>query len=65
MFEQYSDPQMPATSITMTVTGDSALSGSACTISNNHDRKFITQYGPLGMLTPSDFISAQCYDSLL
>jgi len=43
---EYSEPQMPATSITMSVTGDSALSGSACTIPSDHSRTFISPWGP-------------------
>ena len=44
---EYSDPQMPHTSITMTVTGDSTLSGGPCTIQSSHPRTYMTQYGPL------------------
>jgi len=44
---EYSEPQMAATSITMTVTGDLSLSGGPCPISSSHSRSYLTQYGPL------------------
>ena len=44
---EYSDPQMGATWITLSVTVDAALSGGACTIASTLARTFITQYGPL------------------
>merc|ERR1719361_2388064 len=44
---EYSEPQMPSTSISITVTGDSALSGGPCTISSDHSRFAISAYGPL------------------
>ena len=43
---EYSEPQMPATSITMTVTGDSALEGGPCSIQSDHLRTYFTEFGP-------------------
>ena len=45
---EYSDPPLPPTSITLSVTGvDSALQGGACAVASTHSRSFITPYGPL------------------
>eukprot|EP01084_Bolivina_argentea_P243509 408211_1 len=44
---EYSDTQMAQTSITISITGDTLLSGNQCIISSLHNRKYITQYGPL------------------
>ena len=43
---EYSDANLEATSITMTVQNDQSLSGGPCTISSAHSRSYITQYGP-------------------
>ena len=44
---EYSEPQLSATQITLSISGDPLLAGGPCTVSSTHDRRFITPYGPL------------------
>ena len=44
---EYSEPQLPETTITLSVAGDPLLNGGPCAISSTHDRAWITPYGPL------------------
>ena len=46
---EYSEPQLPPTSIKVTVSGDDLLTRTEmpCEISSTHPREFITPYGPL------------------
>jgi hypothetical protein len=44
---EYSDLHMPDTHITMRVEGDANLAGPDCQVSSNHNRDFVTPYGPL------------------
>jgi hypothetical protein len=43
---EYSDPQMPADSILISVQGAPIISGSPCRIRSTHSRNWITPYGP-------------------
>jgi hypothetical protein len=43
---EYSDPQMPADSIVLSVGGSGRIAGGACTIQSTHDRNWISPYGP-------------------
>ena len=44
---EYSEGQLPVTSIEVSVTGEPLLNGGPCSISSQHNRDFVTPYGPL------------------
>jgi len=44
---EYSEAKLSSLPITVTVTGDSLLSGPQCTIGSDHARGWITPYGPM------------------
>lgn len=44
---EYAEALLPTTSIVLEVTGDARFAGSATTITNAHDRSFLTPYGAI------------------